>query len=261
MGAWGTAIDSHDTFADVTAAVTRRLKTGAGLSEACAVVLQEFAEVLADDDDGASVWHALAHLQWKYAGTVQAEVLEKIRRDFYEGRGLDGWSAEDLERRRSAVSRFLAKVEAPNLTPTRLPTIRRRPAPFSTGDCLSFETACGLYGAAIVLATDNSEPEYGLNLVGCLNYLEANPPAHDTFEARDWLRLFHGSWKGQQELVWRSPTGFRQQRDKISRVATTLLRPDDPTESNRYSGWAGLGVQILICRGLKSQHPARRAEP
>jgi hypothetical protein len=55
-----------------------------------------------------------------------------------------------------------------------------RPPIFSTGDCLSIKLSARRYGAALVLATDHRDinyGKYGRNLICTLDYLNNKPPS------------------------------------------------------------------------------------
>jgi hypothetical protein len=225
------------------------MKRGDSLLSACADAERVYQALLDDPDDGPLVWLALAHVQWKY-GTVAPRIMERVRADVRCGNGLERW-AEDpqvLARRRTALDRFVARLELPNPKPSAAPKAVSRPAPFGEGDCLAVLTTEGTYTAAIVLKADNSNLEYGTNLVGSLDYLSPVAPDSAVFEQRQWLYLRHGNWNGAPDLVWYGVHGFRAERKRFSVVGQTKLRAGDPASSNSFTSWKQLGVQILLCR-------------
>lgn len=185
MGAWGTAITSDDTVADVVGHVVDRMKRGDSLLAACEDAERTFRAEINDPDDGPLVWLALAHVQWKF-GSVAPRVLERVRGDVSNGRGLERWREDPklLAQRCAALARFLAKIESANPKPSSPPKTVVRLAPFAEGDCLSVLTADGNYTAAIVLKVNNSNPECGTNLVGALDYLSETPPTLEIFGKR-----------------------------------------------------------------------------
>jgi hypothetical protein len=249
MGIWGPGITSDDTVADVVDAVVGRMKRGEDLVAACRGAEREFAPYLQDEDDGPLVWLALAHVQWKY-GAVEAHVLERVRADVSTGRGLERWRENPalLAQRQAALARFLEEIESPNPKPSRPPRPITRLAPFADGDCLSVLTSDGRFTAAIVLATNNADPENGYNLVGGLDYLSETPPPMAIFEDRAWLRMYHGNWDGQLDLCYYLSPRLKSNRKRFVVVGKTRLRSGDPSEAIEYSSWEMLGTQILLCR-------------
>ena len=83
---------------------------------------------------------------------------------------------------------------------------------FRPGDCLSIRLGNGQYAAAVVLAADHSNVEYGKNLIGVLDYLSADKPTMDVFRKRKWLVRTHHNWNGQMDLAWYQPLGSGRRR-------------------------------------------------
>ncbi|MEO8064088.1 MAG: hypothetical protein ABI821_15240 [Pseudomonadota bacterium] len=254
MGAWGTAITSDDTVADVIGTVVERLKAGDSLSAACEVALREFNSSLNDADDAPLVWLGLAHSQWKY-GRVDERVLEQIRRDIATERGLERWRDDPVAftKRKRVLQIFLEKISVANPKPAAAPRAIINLAPFREGDCLAVLTRSGEYTAAIVLVADNSRPEHGSNLVGSLDFLSTTPPMQEDFEGRKWLFKHHGNWHGEQEISWYGARGIRKEKNRITVVGSTALRRTDPRQSNSYAGLNLLGEQILLCRAWRGK--------
>jgi hypothetical protein len=248
MGAWGTGITADDTVADVVDHVVERMKRGEELAAACSDAERTFHADLSDPDDGPLVWLALAHVQWKY-GALAPHVLERVRLDMSNGQGLERWRDDPklLTQRRAALVRFLSKIESPNPRPSSLPKVVTRLAPFAEGDCLSVTTTTGLFTAAIVLKADNTNPEYGKNLVGSLDYLARLPPTLEVFERRQWLHKHHGNWNGEPDLAWYGPHGTKVERKRFAIVGRTKLRFRDPSSAPSHTSWRQLGEQILLC--------------
>jgi hypothetical protein len=249
MGAWGTAITSDDTVMDVADCMVASLKKGGNLTTATQTALLEYRDLLEDPDDGPLVWLAVAHVQWKY-GLVENRILSKVCEDVEKGAGLELWAEnpKNLKKRIEVLLKFVSKISHPNPKPSAYPKTVVRPAPFKAGDCLSVVIAEKQFGAVIVLAVDNRNVEYGLNLVGSLDYLSEHPPGKEVFEERKWLYLHHGKWNGRHDLFWVLPVGFAKLKERFSVVCQTDLRSFDPRESDYHSSWSGVGRQIVIQR-------------
>lgn len=248
MGTWGTSITSDDTVSDVVAYIVDGLKAGSTLTEATDLALLKFKSLLDDSDDGPLIWIGIAQAQWKY-GLVDDRVLDRVRADVVSQRGLERWrDDQDLLRERlDVLSRFLEKIESPNPKPSATPKKVVRLAPYSPGDCLSVITEDQRYTAAIVLGVNNSNVECGLTLVGSLNCLSHSPPTSVDFEQRNWLRKHHGNRKGERELIWMLPVGFKKEQRRFEVVCQTRIRFFDPKKSDAHGAWSTLGTQIMHC--------------
>jgi hypothetical protein len=115
----------------------------------------------------------------------------------------------------------------------------------------------GRYTAALVLLEDNSNPEYGKNLVASLDYCETEPPNLDVFERREWLVLSHGSWSNQRDICWYLPVRFKQERKRITIIGNVGSKSSDPMDSPSHVSWSNLGVQILLCRAHRAKLSGR----
>lgn len=253
MGAWGTGIRQDDTVCDVIGAFEDALKNGADIAGATAVVHQVFAEAILDPDDGPHFWLALADAQWTYGQldpTVLGKVCDHIRVDV----DLSAWkeaTKRDRAKRRAVLDSFLQKINAPNPKPKKYPKRVVRNPRFAAGDCLSIQLPNGHFGAAIVLAENRVNPEYGKNLIGVLDYMSTQMPTLPDFSLRKWLILTHHQHHGRLDLLWYLPVGFRAEKNRfeiIGRIDVLSSDPSDPTESLGSTSWHNLGRQIVYQR-------------
>lgn len=249
MGAWGYGIRQDDFVCDVIGSFEDSLKKGNSIAAATKEVRKEYSSELRDSDDGPLFWIGLAEAQWTFGG-LDPGVLQHVKDDLESGRSLAAWEEDDrgLARRKAALEKFLAKIESPNPRPRKLPKIVIRPPKFQPGDCLSIRLSSGQFGAALVLAADHSNPEYGKNLIGVLDYLSTKKPPSKVFKNRQWLTLTHHSHTGRVDLGWYLPVAFRAAKDRIEVIGSVDLLDSDPNESNRYIPWAALGEQIIMQR-------------
>lgn len=246
MGTWGIGITQDDEVADVIDMFETHLKNGASVPEASARVAAEFHP---DDPDAASLQRfGLAYAQWKY-GALDPVLLAAVRSDIQNDVGLDRWregAASDLNRRKAVLRRFLEQLESPNPRPKRFPRLVVRAPKYRPGDCLAVKLSNGQFGAALVLAADQTNPEYGRNLIASLEYMSTTPPGLHVFQKRDWLRLTHHNWRGQLDLAWYPPGRYRSEAPRFQVVGSILITSADPKDSNRYSGWLNLGNQVVL---------------
>lgn len=253
MGAWGYGIRQDDMVLDVIGVFEDALKNGSTVAEATAAVRAKFSSVLGDEDDGPLVWIALADAQWT-CGALDPDVLEHVQTDYRSGRGLSRWEEDPrgLSRRRAALEKFIAKIQAANPRPKKARTIVRAP-PYQPGDCLSLRQGNGEYAAALVLAADDSNAELGMNLIALLDYLSPQPPSLDVFRRRTWLVLSHHHFDQHMDIAWYLPPGYRTAKPAIEVVGQVEILPSDPKASDSYRRWSGIGEQAVLQREWDAQ--------
>ena len=252
MGTWGSAVDADDTFQDVVGLFDHHLKREQSLDAANDAVRTSYRDQLSDFDDGPSILLAIIDRQWT-SGTVDADLLARIQVD---GFGLANWEGvppDEYAKRKANIDRFIQRVSTDNPKPKKIPKLTRRKPKFSAGDCLAFELSDGRFTGGYVLATNDSDPEHGRDLIVMLDYLGVEPPAVDLFESRQWLRLNHGKWDGKLDCSWYGPEKFRSVSKKLSVVATVAVNEDDPKDVNSHKSWDGFGFQILYIEKLHSE--------
>jgi hypothetical protein len=265
MGAWGHGIRQDDFVCDVIGAFEDQLKAGNSLEDATTAVKSKFAADLDDSDNGPLFWIALADVQWTY-GDLRAPVFQRVKEDFDSGRSLALWNEDprELSRRKAALEKFINKVSAANRRPRKLPKIVVRPPRFQPGDCLSICLSNGKYGAAIVLAIDHSNVEYGLDFVAILDYLFPEKPTLSVFQERKWLRLTHHNWDNEIEVAWHVYVGFQKVRHRLEVIGKVDLLDSDPEarkEGVKYTGWADIGEQVIRQHEWDERGGSEAAEP
>ncbi|MBL8312039.1 MAG: hypothetical protein JNL19_16580 [Burkholderiales bacterium] len=245
-------------MADVVGFITDRLKAGDALLLAVDKAKAKFAELDDDPDEGPLLWMAIAHAQWKW-GAVDAITLARVRQDIETGRGLDRWrdDGKTLSQRQVALNAFLARIESPNPKPSAIPKLVVRRAPFRAGDCLAVALQNGHYAAALVLAEDNSNREYGKNLVAMLDYDQACPPTVEVFERRPWLLRVQTPQRRERDVCWYLPVKFKSVSKRLSVVGTVPLKLGDPKPDKLYphAGWLGFGEHVSEARERLALHP------
>lgn len=255
MGTWGYGIRQNDTVGDVQSEFEEYLKTNPDVAAATEHVKKEYAELLDDEDEAPLFWQALAEMQWTY-GTLDPQVLKQVRSDLKSEIQFDLWRAEseaDYRKRKSAVEKFITKIEQPRPKPKKMPKVVLRKPLFAAGDCLAIRLSNGQYGAALVTAADDSNPGYGENTVVTLDYLSDKKPTTGDFRRRDWLRLTHHTWDGEINVLRYLALEFSNAKKRIEVVDTIPILKTDPTDSNSIGGWDGVGIQILLQRAWEKE--------
>ena len=247
MGSWGAGIRDDDFVCDVENAFKEHLKDGMSLVDATKSVREQFSDALDDSDEGPLFWIAIADMQWTY-GDLDPLVLQRVQKIIETANGMERWGepTEKLYKQRTAaLSKFNDKISLPNPKPSRRPKRINRKPKFSAGDCLSIVLENGQYGAALVLATDSSDPENPTDLVAQLDYLSDAPPRTEVFTKRNWLKLTHHNWKGKLEICWYHATGFRKMKPRLTIIGNTPILETDPKQSASYASWHLLGEQVI----------------
>jgi len=249
MGAWGHGIRQDDFVCDVIGVFDDLLKAGKSVVNATKDLISRFSTEINDTDNGPLFWIALADAQWTYGG-LEPQVLQRVQDDFNSGRGLDRWTEDEraFARRQDAIRKFINKISESNPRPKKPPRVVIRAPKFAPGDCLSIRLESGQYAAALVLAADHSNLEYGKNLIVVLDYLAPERPTIPVFGDRKWLIRTHHSWNHAIDLAWYLPVGFRSAKNCIEIAGKIEILDSDPKDSNSYCGWAGIGEQVVYQR-------------
>ena len=241
MGAWGVGIRQDDFVLDVIGDFEDLLKSGQSIRDATEAVRSKYAAGLTDADADPLFLIALADVQWTY-GELDPQVRDRVKEDLESGRSLAAWTEDQrvLSRRRTALERFISRIEQSNPRPKRLPKAIVRAPRFRAGDCLSIRLSNGHYAAALVLVADHSIEELGRNLVGVLDYHSTEKPTIEVFRKRQWIVLsLHG--RSTMHIAWYNFTGFRAMKDRLEIVGQVELLGSDPKDSNFYRRWTGIG--------------------
>ena len=244
MGAWGYGIRQDDFVCDVIGVFEDLLKTGKSVREAAEAVTSKFTAEIKDAEDGPLFWLALADMQWTY-GELDPQILNRVKDNLDSGRSLAPWTEDQrgLARRRAALEKFISKIGQPNRRPKKPPKIVVRAPKFLPGDCLSVRLSNGQYAAALVLAADHSNVEYGKTLLGVLDYLSPEKPTMKVFGKRKWLILSQHSSNNKIDVAWYHYLGFRAVKDRLEIVGQVEILGSDPTDSAIYRRWTGIAEQ------------------
>jgi hypothetical protein len=246
MGAWGYGIRQDDFVCDVIGVFEDLLKAGKSVHEATEAVRSKFTAEMKDADDGPLFWIALADMQWTY-GKLEPQILNRVKEDLDSGRSLAPWTEDQrgLASRRAALEKFISKIGQPNRRPKKPPKIVVRAPKFRPGDCLSIRLSNGQYAAALVLAADHSNVEYGKNLLGVLDYLSPEKPTMEVFRQRKWLVLRQPSSNNKIDVSWYHYMGFVAVKNRLEIVGQVEILGSDPTDSTIYRRWTGIGEQAI----------------
>ncbi|MBN8248766.1 MAG: hypothetical protein J0L84_15160 [Verrucomicrobia bacterium] len=144
MGAWGTAIFSDDTAADVRDEFRDHIGDGLSPEIATSRLTKEYASSLKDSDEAPAFWLGLAAAQWNL-GRLLPEVLANALQVIDDGtdlRRLD--ENKPAQRQRKAVLEQLrSKLLAPQPACKRVPKRYRQTNTWKNGQVIGYRLANG----------------------------------------------------------------------------------------------------------------------
>jgi len=247
MGAWGTAILSDDLARDVYDEYMDKYDEGIDHSAIYELLLKSFAEALYDADEGPVFWLALAKAQWE-CGVLQDDVFERVTRIIESNDGMARLEEEGqrmLKKRKQVLDSFLTIISTPKEKPRKRHRIVRYEAIFEPGVCLAVRLPDGDYGAAIVLAADNSHKTEGMNLIGLLHYKNSEKPRLEVFQSRKWLKNVHYGGRGELAIYWCQARLFKSAATLFEPIGTVHLTISDPKQTSVYTSWDTLTEYIM----------------
>lgn len=140
MGAWGAAIFSDDTAADTRDAFLDYIAEGLSPAEATERLTAESADILADQDDGAVFWLALAATQWK-SGRLMDSVRDRAIGIIDSGADLRRWQeggGSQLRSRAKHLERLRERLLSPQPKQTKVKAFQKSSTDFLPGDVAAF---------------------------------------------------------------------------------------------------------------------------
>ncbi|MFC4104248.1 hypothetical protein [Paenibacillus xanthanilyticus] len=258
MGTWGEGIAQDDVVLDVIGTYQQILKYTQDIAEATRICLENYRDVLEDEDEGPLVWLGIAKAQWSY-GKVDESIIAQIEQDLEQENGLDSWkdvSEKALLKRKQALQTFLEQCRQPNPKVKKIPKLVIRKPLFQDGDCLSLQLSETKYGAAVVIETDEKDPEYGKNAVVALEYFGSEPPSAAIFASASIMQFAYPNGRTVPLSSWCYSQGFRRFKKQVRAVGTTDTARFETVRDHRYSDWPYLFASVQEL-GEKLPQPGR----
>ncbi len=243
MGAWGTAISSNDTYADVYADFFDLYNEGWEVKDVSKKLVEDNSEVIGDEDDANNFWFALAKAQWE-CKQLDGDVFQRVKQIIESGEDLEVWrnlgaSNGDLKKRKAALDKFLVQLQTDKPKPRRRKKKRIVEPVYKKGDCLAYKLENGNYGGAIVLEAVNGD-EYGLNLIAALEINQPQIPDSKNFEKSNVLVMSFALWKEEPAISWMYASSLKKDKAKPEVVANIEVQkqfnPNDFSDKFTYGG-------------------------
>lgn len=135
MGAWGPAIFSDDTAADVRGGFRDLAAEGLSPYEATERLIAQSAEILADSEEANVFWLALAATQWSL-GRLTESVRDRAIQIIDSGADLERWEEDpNLRRKRKQhLEKLRDQLNTPQSKPKKLKKRIRSSTDFLAGD-------------------------------------------------------------------------------------------------------------------------------
>lgn len=242
MGAWGPAIFSDDTAADVRGTYVEKLEDGLSDDEALASTLAALGPALDDDEDGPTAIIALALTMWS-KGRLTDEVREQALAAISRGPD-DRWDEpKSRAARQAALTKAKAQLESDQPTRKRVTKPWAESTSLRPGDVLALRVN-GQYTLLRVARVE--ETRYGVRpVVRTLDYSGSRLPTERELRKAKYLVI--GTLKSRGRRRPR-PTGAalsraRQKDPDFGDVGFAIVghlkprRGDRDVRATRYSSW------------------------
>lgn len=223
MGAWGTAISSNDTYADIYDEFFDLYNDGQSVEDISKKLIADNQETINEPDDSNNFWFALAKAQWE-CKQLDTEILEKVKEIIETDSDLEVWrrldaDEKDIKKRKVVLDKFLAdlQTEKPKAKSRKKKVVRQ--PPFEKGDCLTFKLANGNYGGAVVLEAIK-DTEYGHTLLATTRINQPAKPTKKDFENAEILIANYENWDNNFNIKWYFPIRHKQTAHLIEKVDT-----------------------------------------
>lgn len=264
MGAWGTAISSNDTYADIYGEFFNLYNDGLEVEEISKKLIADNQEIINDKDDCNNFWFALAKAQWE-CKQLDKEIFNLVKKVVETGADIEVWrqldaDEKDIKKRKIVLDKFLAdlQTERPKAK-SRKKKIIRQPV-FDKGDCLTFKLENGNYGGAVVLEAIK-DSEYGHNLIATTRINQPNKPTKKDFENAEVLVMNYASWDNKPNVKWYLPIRHKQTAHLIEIVEKIEVQINYDIE-NSMLGFVGdfdIWVIKVVDQQLKSEETKPRS--
>jgi hypothetical protein len=223
MGAWGTAIKSNDTSADIYEEFFEQYNEGKEPNDIGAKLIADNEELIGIPEDCNNFWFALALALWE-TKSLNAKVHDKVRSIIQSGNDLEMWreldaDEDDIKKRKVVLDKFLAKLETEKpKAKARKKKIIKDPI-FEKGTCLTFKLENGNYGGAVVLAADR-QSGFGYNLIVSTRINQSAKPTENDFVNADILIKNFSNWKEDHDtsITWYLPDRYKKDYSSLFEI-------------------------------------------
>lgn len=235
MGAWGTNIMDNDTSADIYADFFDLYNEGKNPTDISKKLIADNQELIENPDDCNNFWFTLALAQWE-TKSLDEKVLQHVKFLIESDNDIEVWRSlnadeKDLVKRKSALEKFLIKLQKERAKAKQKEKSRNVKPIFTTGDCLAFKLDNGNYGGSVILAA-NYNPKLGYNLVAGTRINQPIKPTLNDFEKAEILIRNFSFWKDETEVIWINPDHYEKEYSELFEVIGKISVEKEYTTTN-----------------------------
>lgn len=264
MGAWGTAISSNDTYADIYGEFFDLYNEGLSVAEISNKLISDNQDVINDPDDANNFWFALAKAQWE-CKELDKDIFQRVRQIIETGQDLEVWrqldaDEKDIKKRKVVLDKFLAdlQTERPKAK-ARKKKVIRQPV-FEKGDCLTFKLADGNYSGAVVLEAIK-DTEYGYNLIASTRINQPHKPTKKDFENAEVLIINYASWDNKANVCWYLPVQHKGIAHLVEKVDNIEVQKTYDRNTSMLSGVGDFDIWFIDVANKQFQSEKTKPRP
>lgn len=258
MGAWGTAISSNDTYADIYSDFFDLFNDGLDVAEISKKLIADNQETINDTADSNNFWFALAKAQWE-CKQLDKVIFDRVKKVIEIGADLEVWrqleaDEKNIKKRKAVLDKFLAELQTEKpKAKSRKKKIIRQPV-FEKGDCLTFKLKNGNYGGAVILEAIK-DSEYGYNLIATTRINQPNKPTKKDFENSEVLVMNCAEWDNKPNVKWYLPIRHKQTAHLIERVENIEVQINYEIKNSRLGSISDFDIWVIqvVDQQLKSE--------
>jgi hypothetical protein len=241
MGAWGTALFSDDTAADVRDGYRDLIGDGFTSPQATDALAKEWGEALADSDEASVFWLALASTQWQ-CGRLEPRVKSKALKIIEDGTDLRRWREDFklLKNREAVLAKLLSQLTSPQPPEKHISKRYRNTCDWDVGEVIKYRLL--------------SEKPFLFRVIGFHADKGGTSPV---CEMLDWSGAEVPSEKVVRGLTGKGPQFMLGRLKEKELPIERVTRLGVKTESNRKPGgytvllWSHLDQQLREVLGLE----------
>ncbi len=219
MGAWGTAISSNDTFADIYADFFDLYNEGLTVEEITEKLLNKNQDMIESHEDNHDFWFAIAQAQWE-CKSLDPVVLNRVKHIIDSGSNFELWkeleaSDSDIKKRKKVLEKFLLDLQSERAKPRIRKKKIKLSHVFEKGDCITFKFSTGNFGGAVILEAVDG---LGYNLIASTRINKQTKPTIEDFINSEVLILNYENWDNKLCVNWYFPKWHKKVANLIEKI-------------------------------------------
>ena len=250
MGVWGTGLLENDLTSDICQDYVQFVNSEFSHKEIRSKLQKKYLNNL-DRNEVHLFWIALAKCQWDY-GVLEKDVYENVKNIINKEIDIRYWNelgAEetDIIKRKKVLNNLLSKLGTQKEKPRKIKRIKPTDSIFEKGDVIYFKCDNSKYGAGIVLS-HQKKSEFGVNLIGCLNYHRDDMPNLEDLKNSSLLRLNRYVTEPKDFYLYTYAKHYKKFKDRIGSIGKIEVRKKYVNIAGAiYGNWDTLWKYLSTC--------------